>query len=538
MSIISMRTLLPAALAIAAAAAGAAEPQNQISLTVDATMDIYRAGGYNDGSNGIAPVVFTFPARSWRTMTIPAAGGAWTCQTGFTEYGPDGQTSGACLSQGTPTNFNSIGPFSGYHLTDFLGALAGIFLEDGLPSSPPPTLRFYVSNNSAGGIQTDFLALSPEIGQVFFIGDGLTGTSTGKTQTFRVPPTATHLYLGYVDNCMAPNNTTPGCYSDNVGSVSVTVRLQDHAPNWVQPTISAAPSARCCVGMTYDSAHSYTLLFGGGDAGQPNPNPQNDTWTWRNGWRQLSPATSPTPRNGPNLVYDPTAHTVVLFGGADANGTYLNDTWTWDGVTWTQQHPPLSPPGRELDVPEMAYDAASKTVILFGGSSNGALGDTWEWNGRTKAWRQLFPATSPSPRQFAPLAYDPLTREIVLFGGYDNAGNNINDTWTWNGATWTQQFPAASPSARHSSSIAYDTSLGQVVLFGGVENYNGPALNDTWQWNGRTWTQLKTSSQPGARYTGAMDFDPLSDGLVLFAGWTQCCTPNDDTWLLVPVPVP
>jgi hypothetical protein len=31
--------------------------QNQVTLTVEANMDIYRAGAYNDGSDGIAPVV-------------------------------------------------------------------------------------------------------------------------------------------------------------------------------------------------------------------------------------------------------------------------------------------------------------------------------------------------------------------------------------------------------------------------------------------------------------------------------------------------
>jgi len=29
-------------------------------------MDIYRAGGYNDGSDGIAPVVYSFHARPLR----------------------------------------------------------------------------------------------------------------------------------------------------------------------------------------------------------------------------------------------------------------------------------------------------------------------------------------------------------------------------------------------------------------------------------------------------------------------------------------
>jgi len=481
-------------------------------------------------------VVFSFPARAWRTMTFPSVGGEWGCQNGLAEYGADGETSGACLVNGGPTNFNSIGPLSGYHLTDFVGALAGVFLEDTLPASAPAALRFYVSNSTDGGIQTDFLTLSPQIGQVFFIGDGLTGTGSGTIQTFVVPTTATHLYLGYVDNCRAPDNTVPGCYSDNVGSLSVTARLRNYVPDWVEPTLSSAPSARCCSGIAYDAAHDYTLLFGGGPAGQPNPNPQNDTWVWRNGWHQLSPATSPSPRNSPTATYDPTTGTVVLFGGTDANGNNLNDTWTWDGVTWTQQLPPVSPSARSFGVPGMAYDAATETVVLFGGLANIALGDTWEWNGRTKTWTQLFPATSPSARQ-APLAYDPLSATVVLFGG-DNNSEFFNDTWTWNGVTWTQLFPAGSPSARSSTSLAFDASLGQVVLFGGRDYYPGVGLKDTWGWNGSTWTQLKTYSQPGGRYAAAMDFDPLSGGLVLFGGWLECCTPDDDTWLLVPVPVP
>jgi hypothetical protein len=73
------------ALTIALLAASLLQAQDQASLTVDATMDIYRAGGYSDGSNGIAPVVFSFPARAWQTMTFSSVGGARTCQTGFAE---------------------------------------------------------------------------------------------------------------------------------------------------------------------------------------------------------------------------------------------------------------------------------------------------------------------------------------------------------------------------------------------------------------------------------------------------------------------
>lgn len=50
-----IKTLATAALALLGTARLPA--QNQVSVTVDVTMDIYRAGGDNDGSDGIAPVI-------------------------------------------------------------------------------------------------------------------------------------------------------------------------------------------------------------------------------------------------------------------------------------------------------------------------------------------------------------------------------------------------------------------------------------------------------------------------------------------------
>jgi hypothetical protein len=114
---------------------------------------------------------------------------------------------------------------SGYAATDFTGALVGVFLENSLPTSAPSALRFSVNNSSLGGIQTDFKVLAPLIGQVFFVGDGRTGAETGAFQAFVVPPTATKLYLGYVDSCYASGTSGPGCYNDNAGAVTAVFRL-------------------------------------------------------------------------------------------------------------------------------------------------------------------------------------------------------------------------------------------------------------------------------------------------------------------------
>jgi len=67
------------------------------------------------------------------------------------------------------------------------------------------------------------------------------------------------------------------------------------------------------------------------------------------------------------MAWDGAARNIVLFGGIDSAGTFLNDAWTWDGTTWTQQFPPVSPPPRRFDTTGMPYDVATGTVVLFGG---------------------------------------------------------------------------------------------------------------------------------------------------------------------------
>lgn len=73
-----------------------------------------------------------------------------------------------------------------------LSSLVGVFLGVSQPNLSPapgaPDFRL---------IGLDFDALSPELQQVFFIGDGL--TSTNAVQQFFIPIGATRLYLGTMD---------------------------------------------------------------------------------------------------------------------------------------------------------------------------------------------------------------------------------------------------------------------------------------------------------------------------------------------------
>jgi hypothetical protein len=123
---------------------------------------------------------------------------------------------------GITMNVSSFGSLSGISLSKGSGFLAGVFLDATYPVSAPPDLLFSNSNGS-GGIATSFASLSPLIGQIFFIGDGLTGNGSGSTQIFNVPNSATRLYLGFTD--AGSYTGAPGQFQDNAGFLTASFRV-------------------------------------------------------------------------------------------------------------------------------------------------------------------------------------------------------------------------------------------------------------------------------------------------------------------------
>jgi N-acetylneuraminic acid mutarotase len=90
-----------------------------------------------------------------------------------------------------------------------------------------------------------------------------------------------------------------------------------------------------------------------------------------------------------------------------------------------------------------------------------------------------------------------LGSKVVLFGGYSGAAS-LNDTWTFDGTTWTQVTVTTPPAARNGHAMG---SLGtKAVLFGG---YNTVTLGDTWIFDGVTWTQ-SSAVGPSARNNQVM----------------------------------
>lgn len=308
-----------------------------------------------------------------------------------------------------------------------------------------------------------------------------------------------------------------------------TLQSPEADTTWERILSVQSPSARYVHGMSYDSSRGVMVLFGGDGTGKQR---LNDTWEFDgSNWVQVqAPSGSPPGRVNISqaMVYDSYRHKTVLFGGL-ARAGYMNDTWEYDGSTWSQINTLDYPPGR--DAHAMVYDSYRHVTVLFGGYSptNSFLNDTWEYDGSN--WHHIYPPQSPPGRHHFGMAYDSLRHVIVLFGGHGATSPQMSDTWEYDGSTWRQVTTAQSPSPREDHSMAYDAQLGVVVLFGGTNNGVNP-LDDTWEYNGTDWSHASPTISPSARLGFPLAYDSIRGKVVLFGGgyWTSRLQVNRETW--------
>ncbi|MCI4368794.1 MAG: hypothetical protein L3K09_04445 [Thermoplasmata archaeon] len=303
--------------------------------------------------------------------------------------------------------------------------------------------------------------------------------------------------------------------------------------------------------MTFDAADGYVLWFGVRALNQFTARGYPETWTFRGGaWTNLtgSLTSSPPALQGVGLAYDAADGYVVLFGGFDVsvtNGTYSHpsETWeyragSWTNVTATAGNPP---PGEFH--PAMTYDAAARFVLLAAFARSPSGNSTFEtWSFSAGQWHDLTGSSGPQPqgREQSGLAYDAADSESVLFGGnyvHENSqGFQYNDTWVFHNGSWANasQPGAAAPQAGGDLSIS-STVGGHVVLFGGFGGSGcyqsfrpSCGVNRTWVFFDGYWSDLSSvigGGPPPIQTDDPMAWDPIDGYGVLLDG-------NATTWLL------
>lgn len=191
-----VRGLMPVALSLAFPAFA-----QTVAVSVPGTANPYLAG-MPDGST--APPTDSAPLQSPVEVSglNLGAGGVlqFTGVSGAISRGP------GCVANCSPLDGNEFWdhtPGSQNGISEIrapIESLVGIFLTDSAPnlSVSPAKLDFQT-------LGLDSASLSPELQQVFFIGNGM--TSGGSVQEFSIPAQATRFFLGAMDGYEWSNNS-------------------------------------------------------------------------------------------------------------------------------------------------------------------------------------------------------------------------------------------------------------------------------------------------------------------------------------------
>lgn len=277
-------------------------------------------------------------------------------------------------------------------------------------------------------------------------------------------------------------------------------------------------------------------------------------------------ASAPSARANAAFAFDVDRRVMVLFGGGTTNVlSGLDDTWTWDGQAWTEQHPVHRPRGTSYAA--MAYDVIHHRMVLYEPApGESAFPQTWTWDGAD--WTQESPVHTPPTRIEAAMASDPTRGGVVLVGG--TSSGDRSDVWAWNGADWTQVAQDGGPIFGAAHAVVVSPKGGSLLVVGNARTYKFEAgawapygsgdlpsgsyyvgnvaydtggtqpvgfvrfgdHGETWAWlPGRdlSWTVLNPPCSPPARWANAfrpaMAFDDWRGELVLFGGRGR-----NDTW--------
>ncbi len=327
------------------------------------------------------------------------------------------------------------------------------------------------------------------------------------------------------------------------GSSSTQDTWEYDGTNWTQNlTAGTGPGKVEGKAMTYDPSVGGLVMFGAYDT--------TKTWKYDGTWTELTiTGTLPRGRDYYSMAYDSSVGHTVMLGGAD--GDCGASTGCSDGFelvenadmtfSWLTISAPYAPSRGAL-----AFDSDTAQLVAMGGLLSGVTAPQSTTMRRTKTdratplwsdqWNLLY---EPPPRASCELAYLPALGGTVLFGGavtnivtaadatktwllrdghwsrlsvataptttdgitvLDRARKKLvrldtqSSTWEFDGTTWTQATPATSPPARNRFLMVYDDARAAVVMFGGSDPVTKAVLQDTWTYDGSTWTLLPTAT--------------------------------------------
>lgn len=318
----------------------------------------------------------------------------------------------------------------------------------------------------------------------------------------------------------------PGCESDGLEGFRETATGAARA--WHDLAPGSPPPARYFHAAAYDPVARSAIIFGGTVNAGTN---FSDTWEFAAGaWAVKSPSTVPPARQDHIMWYDPVLDKIFLHGGRNSAGTtFYGDLYSWDGSDWTLENPTNPPSARATH--SVAYDSARGRAYIIGGTApvTGAyIQEIWYLDSATMTWTEV---TLQAGDDLPPLrshksAYDPVRDKIVVFGGQANdAVPAVADLYEFDPATGLTSLieqPTPAPGARYWFEMVFHPDLDGVVLWGGFDGAASP--EDTWLWDGSTWTQLNAANGVVGDDAQAGVYDTANHALWQFGGFDNITT--------------
>lgn len=235
-------------------------------------------------------------------------------------------------------------------------------------------------------------------------------------------------------------------------------------------------------------------------------------------------------------VYDHNSY-IYFFGGQDSLGQMPNDVYKLRidaPYSWIRNNAP-GPEGRIGHA--LGHAIGSYNLILFGGINQAGqyLNDTWLYDSYNGIWRQV-DSTGPSPRAYSSITYNRRTQGFVLFGGM-NGDSLFGDTWEWYFTSGWHFKSVNGPSPRIDAGLVTPYQSYVQILYGGRAGFDGEVYNDIWEWWDTSWVQGQPldSLWPTPRVNFAIG---SYEGEIIIVGGQDAANTdsilNDSWWITYP----
>ncbi|MBL9030119.1 MAG: immunoglobulin domain-containing protein [Phycisphaerae bacterium] len=323
----------------------------------------------------------------------------------------------------------------------------------------------------------------------------------------------------------------PSCA--NVEVYSTYARLAIPAPTWTHRT-SSGPRRRLptSTDMVYDAARGVCVLYGG-SFDTTTASYMNDTWEWDgHSWTQRFPANNPGHRTNHEMVYDSLRNKVLLLFGSSIASPYNPGVWQYDGTDWTLlTNAPGGPPFAWQQYGEAAFDPLRGKVIATDASSGGStVCDTWEFDPVTLVWVRTVTSSAPAYSNHH-AAWDASLGAVLSPNFWPSPGGG---TLRYTGATW---MPQGADPPRHMPAIAFDTFRNRMTMFGCCRDHSNYWIyrTDTYAFDGAVWQLLLPEfheTQASALRPVAMCFDTRRNAMVVIGNSHNSFVGENpvDTW--------